>query len=220
MKRTPLTRRAPIARTTAPLPGKAKPARQPKPIKCEAPGCTVVIEHRRSLDHKACSPRCAEAAIEARKLKRQRKAQQLERAQDKERLEALKSLTKLADEAQAEVNRYVRLRDHDLPCISCGKPATAGGVWNASHFRSRGAASSIRFNLWNNHKACVQCNKEKGGNLAEYTPRLVAKIGQAKVDWLYTQNNVNRYSREQLVRIRKVFKRKADRLAKRIRSAQ
>jgi len=111
-------------------------------------------------------------------------------------------------EAQAIINRYVRLRDKDLGCISCDKPAAWQGQWHASHFRSVGASSATRFNLWNIHKSCSICNNWKSGNLSEYEPRLRAKIGDEKVDWLRTQNQRAEYSIEYLKRLIKIFKRK------------
>ena len=113
------------------------------------------------------------------------------------------------------MNRYVRLRDAGAGCISCHLPATWGGQWHASHFRSVGAASAVRFNLWNIHKACSPCNAHKGGNIHEYRPRLIAKIGAEKVDWLMCQNGRADYPVEYLKRLKAVFAKKARRLEKR-----
>ena len=123
----------------------------------------------------------------------------------------MKTLRQLANEAQEKVNLYVRLRDAKEGCISCEKPASWDGQWHASHYRSVGAASAVRFNLWNIHKACSVCNHHKSGNIAEYTPRIISKIGQEKVDWLNSQNDVVKYTREYLIRIKKVFSIKASR---------
>jgi len=100
--------------------------------------------------------------------------------------------------------------------VSCDKPATWDGQWHASHFRSVGAASAVRFNLWNIHKACSVCNNWKSGNLSEYEPRLTIKIGADKVEWLRTQNQVISYSVNYLTRIKTVFAKKAKRLQTRL----
>jgi hypothetical protein len=116
--------------------------------------------------------------------------------------------------AQQVVNQYVRLRDGKEGCISCNRGAEWGGQWHASHFRSVGAASAIRFNLWNIHKSCSICNNWKSGNLSEYEPRLRAKIGDQKVDYLRTQNQTVTYSIEYLQRVIKVAKKGIKRLTR------
>lgn len=155
-----------------------------------------------------CSPDCAAAFAKAKREK-------AERAADREKRAKLKTRSDWLKEAQAQVNRYVRLRDAHLPCASCDRPASWGGQWHASHFRSVGAASAVRYSLWNIHKACSICNNHKSGNLSEYEPRLRARIGDAKVDWLRTQNQRTDYSIDYLRRLKAIFSKKANRLAKR-----
>lgn len=131
-----------------------------------------------------------------------------ERAEDRRKLMTRQDWLKLAEK---QVNAYVRARDAALPCISCDRPASWQGQWHASHFRSVKAASAIRYNLWNIHKACSVCNAHLSGNLSEYEPRLKAKIGDAKVAWLRAQNQVVRYKPEYLERLADVFRRKTKR---------
>ena len=156
----------------------------------------------------ACSPACAHDIVKARKAKEQQAA-------DRAKLEALKPRAQWLKEAEAAVNRYVRLRDRNDGCISCHLPAAWGGQWHASHFRSVCAASAVRFNLWNFLTACSPCNAHKGGNIHEYRPRLIAKIGAEKVDWLMCQNGRADYTVEYLKRLKAVFGKKARRLEKR-----
>lgn len=164
-----------------------------------------------------CSEPCAMAYAVSVNGKAKKVAAVKERKATTEKLNKLKSNATLAAEAQAVVNKYVRLRDAHLGCVSCDKPASWNGQWHASHFRSVGAASGLRFNLWNIHKACSVCNNHLSGNIANYAPRLVEKIGADKVDWLYTQNMVKRSDAAYLVRIKRVFARKVLRLVKRMR---
>jgi hypothetical protein len=152
----------------------------------------------------AAKRKAKEGAIQAR----------TEALKDRAKRESLKTRSEWAAEAQREVNRYVRLRDVHLGCVSCDKPANWDGQWHASHFRSVGAASAVRFNLWNIHKSCSVCNNWKSGNLSEYEPRLRQKIGDEKVDWLRSQNQLTTYSIEYLKRLKAVMKKKANRLEK------
>lgn len=158
-----------------------------------------------SLTHRACSP---EHALELVRREREKKAAKAAR-QQKVKARTRRDWLKLA---QAAVNAYVRLRDGKDGCISCGRSPEWGGQWHASHFRSVGAASAVRFNLWNIHKSCSICNNWKSGNLSEYEPRLRMKIGDEKVDWLRTQNQSVAYSAEYLQRLIKIAKKKIKRL--------
>ena len=166
-----------------------------------------------------CSEDCAGAFAVSKRLKEERRAekaaQALERKDTKARKEKLKSLSQLANEAQREVNRYVRARDFKEGCISCDKPPTWQGQWHASHFRSVGAAKQLRFNLWNINKSCSVCNNWKSGNIGEYAPRLLQKIGPEKYQFLVAQNGCRRYNREYLERLKQVFAKKAKRKERR-----
>lgn len=139
-----------------------------------------------------------------------------EQRETKVKLDGLKTRQEHLKDAQQWVNKYVRLRDRYQGCISCDKPTDWGKQWHASHFRSTKAASAVRFNLWNIHKSCSVCNNWLSGNLSEYEPRLIAKIGQEKVDWLKSQNQTVTYSIEYLKRLKGIFKKKCARLEKRL----
>ena len=102
----------------------------------------------------------------------------------RERKFAIKPKSKWLAELQAVFNQRVRLRDKRLGCGSCDKPFDWDGQWHAGHYHSRGSSSFLRFNLWNVHKQCSVCNNHLSGNIGEYTPRLIEKIGQEKFDWL------------------------------------
>jgi len=154
-----------------------------------------------------CSPICASRLVKAKNSQ--------ERAQFKERKEKLKKTSEWEAECRAIVQAIARIRDKDDGCISCHLPATWGGQWHGSHFRSHGAASAVQFHLWNIHKSCSSCNRDKGGNIIEYRPRLVEKIGQEKVDWLMSQNQIVRHTVDYYKRFKAVMGKRLRRLQKR-----
>jgi hypothetical protein len=129
--------------------------------------------------------------------------------------DAAKPLKERLKETEKVVNRYVRVRDRYLGCISCDKPASWDGQWHASHFKSVGSNSRLRFHLWNIHKACSECNLFMSGNIAEYEKRLVLKLGAEKVAWLKRQNGVTLYSPDHLDRLKRVLAKRTKRLEKR-----
>ncbi|EKT4497191.1 recombination protein NinG [Pseudomonas putida] len=188
-----------------------------KPKKCKASGCGKPFKPTMTTQ-KVCSIACAKAMAKDPKLQKvAAKAITKQARQDlQERREKLKSRAEYAKEAQAAINRYVRLRDAHLGCISCSKPASWQGQWHCSHFRSVGAAPHLRFNLWNMNKSCSACNNFLSGNIMAYRPALIEKIGQAKVDWLECNSDVARHDISYLRRVKAVFSKKARRLEKRL----
>lgn len=180
----------------------------------------------RSMTHKLCG--AVECAIQwaekegEKKAKKQARLQAMQAAEErkltKEQLKNLEPLSYWEKRTEKEVNRYVRLRDlyNGHGCISCDKPNNWQGQWHASHFKSVGANSFLRYHLWNIHLGCSQCNRQKSGNIGEYTQRLPARIGQERFDYLQTAPRVRRYDREYLDRMWRIFKKKADRMQKRL----
>lgn len=133
------------------------------------------------------------------------KAAKAARSQHRKDKERVKSKAKWLAELQTVFNKYIRLRDRNDGCISCDKPSTWQGQWHCSHYYSRGASSSLRFNLHNCHKSCSVCNSHLSGNIGEYTPRLIEKIGQDNYDWLEAhKSNVKSYDIEWIKRAIKI----------------
>ena len=127
--------------------------------------------------------------------------------------EKLKTRAEWLRDFQAVFNKYVRIRDINDGCISCDKGKDWQGQWHASHLYSRGHSSSLRFNLWNVHKSCSRCNSHLSGNIGEYTPRLIEKIGQDRFDWLTANKaTVKRHEIDWLKRAIVIFRKKIKRL--------
>lgn len=129
-----------------------------------------------------CGFDCAAKWGKAQQDKRKSKEQAEARRKDREKLKSLKTRSEWLRDAQEVFNRYIRLRDDGLPCISCGR--NTGAKMNAGHYLSVGAHPELRFNELNVHRQCEHCNSFKSGNQAEYRKRLIDKIGQEEVDKL------------------------------------
>ena len=185
-----------------------KPA---KPKKCRVATCRASFVPSR-MGQAVCSPACAMIDAPRHAPKARKALADIERKDIRVRKEKLKSRADHAKEAQAVINRYVRLRDAHLGCISCDKPASWGGQWHCSHFRSVGAAAHLRFNLWNMNKSCSQCNAHLSGNIMVYRPRLVEKIGAEKVAWLECNQDLVRHEIPYLKRLKAVFAKKVKRI--------
>ena len=120
----------------------------------------------------ACSPNCAFVVARSNGQKKARR-------EYREAKERIKTRSQWLKEAQISFNAYIRARDAGKPCVSCGSTT---GKRNASHYRSVGACSELRFCEINVHVACEKCNSWLSGNITEYRIALV-KMG-IDLDWL------------------------------------
>lgn len=161
---------------------------------------------------KACKPECAIAFVDRVNAKKKAKAQRQERAETKAKLKIRADWMR---EAQAAWNGYVRARDAGLPCCSCGAmpEQKLGGTMDCSHYRSRGSAPHLKFHLHNAAAACVKCNRFLGGNIAALRVGLINRIGLEKVLSVEQNNAPRRFDIEYLARIKKIFIKKAKRIA-------
>ena len=160
-----------------------------------------------------CGLRCAQSYAWRVKAKDEVEKAKAERKEIRAKRESIKTRAQWLREAQTVINKYVRLRDIDKGCVSCNKTKDWGGQWHASHWKSTGANSALRFNLWNIHKSCSVCNNWKSGNIGEY--RILERIGQERLDVLETTNPKKKYEIEYLSRLKDVFSKRCRAIEKR-----
>ena len=155
----------------------------------------------------------AQAEKSARaQAKRALMAAKVDKALTKQRREKLKSMGTLIAEAQKEFNTYVRKRDQlaGHACISSGKPLDwSGNGVDAGHYRSRGSAPHLRFDERNVHAQSKQENRYASGNATGYRIGLIARIGQDAVDALECDQTPRKYTKEQLIALRREYAAKA-----------
>ena len=128
------------------------------------------------------------------------KQERVQRAIFKIAKEKIKTRSEHLKDAQATFNEFIRERDKNEPCISCGRHHN--GQYHAGHYRSVGACPELRFCELNVHKQCSVCNNHKSGNILEYRINLVKKIGVEKVEWLEGKHEPKKYTIEQIKEIR------------------
>ena len=178
---------------------------------CPAHGAIYALELRSREKVKA----------EAKRIKAQKEAEKEGRQRRQKMRESFKSKSQWDKEAQSAFNRYIRIRDEGKECVSCGSPLMGksnyltGSAIDASHYRSRGAASHLKFNVFNVHSACTRCNRQLSGNAVEYRIRLIERIGLERVERLESDNAARRFDIPYLQRIKSIFTRKARALEKR-----
>ncbi|HVM91377.1 MAG TPA: recombination protein NinG [Terriglobales bacterium] len=152
-----------------------------RPRRCKQ--CREVFTPSRSMQS-VCSVACSIALTEKQKAQKLARAQRDERKSIRQALEKAKTRGQHLKELQAAFNAWIRMRDAGQPCISCGRPASWRGQWDAGHFMSRGSSPALRFDPANVHKQCDPCNVHLSGDLVRYRVNLVKKIGLAEVERL------------------------------------
>ena len=151
--------------------------------------CKIKFEPYNSLQN-VCSPKCAIELTNRLNDKKKLKQKQEWNKEKAERKEALKTRSDYLRELQTLVNKFVRLRDINEPCISCGT-TKQDIVYHAGHFHSIKAYPSIRFDLDNIWKQCGNnCNVHLSGNLLNYREGLIKRIGMKRFNALEERKNV------------------------------
>lgn len=168
------------------------------------------------MGQKVCGPKCA---VKHAKAVRAKGRQEL-----RARKKAIRKLSECRAAAQKAFNAWVRRRDADLPCVSCGEtnpPVLPGGQWDAGHFLSRGAYPELAFEPLNVWKQCKSCNAGSGKYAhkertvaQKYEEELLRRIGQEKLDWLKGPHEPKKYTREDYDEIEATYKAKCKELEK------
>ena len=165
------------------------------------------IEFARDRVSKAAARQLAKAKVA------DKQTEMVEAASHRKRKLEVKPLRYWMKRAQSAVNRYVRIRDRGLPCISCGRHHN--GQYHAGHYRSVAACSSMRFYTLNINKQCSVCNTHLSSNAIQYRLALIKKYGAKKVEFIESSNGCVRYSVDYLKRIELVFKAKTSAIERR-----
>jgi predicted RNA-binding Zn-ribbon protein involved in translation (DUF1610 family) len=184
-----------------------------KPKKCRM--CPTVFIPQRSMQF-ACSPKCGQVWAEKLKAQKAAKALAAERKSMKERAEKIKTRGTHLKELQAAFNQWIRLRDAALPCISCGRPASWKGQWDAGHYLSRGSSHATRFDPSNVAKQCDPCNVHLSGNLVLFRINLIKRIGLAEVERLEGPHEPLKLTIPEIIEMKALYRAKVRELKKAI----
>ena len=169
--------------------------KQPKPKTCKNPACRASFVPQR-LGQAVCNYTCGLAIKDVNQEKARKSLAQRERREIKVRKEKLKSRADHLKDTQQAFNAWVRERDAELPCISCGRHHQ--GKYDAGHYRTVGSNPALRFEPLNCHRQCSPCNTQLSGNIVNYRIALVTRIGAEAVDWLEGPHESKKYTVEEL----------------------
>lgn len=129
--------------------------------------------------------------------------------QTKEIIEKNKSIQRLIQEARIPFHAYIRHRDANLSCISCG--SVLSQIWDAGHLYKAELYSGLIFNEDNVNKQCRKCNTYLDGNENGYRKGYENRFGIEKLkllDSLAIELRNYKYSREELYTIKEDYQKK------------
>lgn len=171
----------------------------PKQKKCKQCG-EAFIPDRPIMS--TCSYTCAIEYAKAQKIKR-------DGTEKRKSLKAFNDSDKnvLKRKAIQVFNAYIRARDKDKPCVSCGYKDGARQI-HAGHYRPAGNVAILRFDERNVHAQCSICNNHLSGNLVNYRKELINRIGLDQVEELEATNEPKQYTVEEYAEIIKIYKAK------------
>lgn len=141
--------------------------------------CNVCFELFTPFNYlqKVCSTPCA---ISFAKDKKQKETTSLRKYEKELKIE--KKLPKELEKTKHLVHKFIRERDVDKPCISCGSAYRSN--FDAGHFYPSGKFSNIKFDFDNIHGQCIKCNRYNKGEFENYSLELPNRIGQDRFDAL------------------------------------
>lgn len=172
--------------------------------KCK--NCKKYFKQTYSTLQVCCSTKCAIEYSKAKKEKQQNDLNKL-RQETKQR----DKITTLIKSVAIICHKYIRLRDKNKPCISCGTPYKPD--FDAGHFYPAGKFSTLKFNENNIHGQCIKCNRFNEGNESEYRTNLHLRLSNEQINELdelarLEKQNTFKWSREKLIEIRNYYNEK------------
>jgi len=103
-------------------------------------------------------------------------------------------------EAKVSFQKYIRMRDKGLACISCGIFET--NLWDGGHYKKAEIYSGVIFDTHNCHKQCRKCNRFLNGNELNYRQGLIKRYGLDYADKIEQKANETRnykYTKAELI---------------------
>ena len=150
---------------------------------------------------------CNNIGVKELVSKTRKQKEQQRRKQTKEAKEKIMTRSDWLKKLELSFNKFIRERDKDKPCISCG---AAPGTYTLTcgHFWPAGNYSFLRFNELNCHGQCwYNCNKNKHGNIGEYRLNITSRISEEDLNWIdENRHNELNLTIEEIKDLIKVYK--------------
>ena len=165
-----------------------------KQKKCKV--CQELFEPRQFAQI-VCNYTCASIHVKNLNIQKHQKEWKQQKCILKEKL---KTLSQYEAEAKKSFQKWIRLRDKNHNCISCGINETE--LFDGGHYKKAEIYSGVIFDPNNCHKQCRKCNRFLGGNELNYRQGLIKRYGIEFADAIELKANETRnykYTKEELI---------------------
>lgn len=167
---------------------------------------------RSTLEKYCTKDECIDASIKEAVKKAKNKNNKEWNGRKKKMKESLKTKEDYFQDALKVFNEYIRLRDKDKPCISCGAVQGTYKI-TSGHYYPQGSYRNIALDEMNAHGQCWwNCNSNKSGNLIEYRKGFIERYGEEEMDKL-EQRRLDKahFTIPELILIKEEYKQKVKR---------
>lgn len=185
-----------------PMPTNQNGKKHFKEKKCKNSRCNKKFIPARSMQA-VCSVSCAYAYAEEKRVKQEKKEWSIKKKEIKEKL---KTLGQYKAEARTVFQRWIRMRDEKLPCISCGR--TKSKQWDAGHYLKAEIYTGLIFSETNTNKQCAHCNNWLSGNEVNYRQGMIKKYGLravAELEAIKDSFRQYKFTKEELIEIKNIY---------------
>jgi hypothetical protein len=182
--------------------------------RCKNKDCREKFEPKKFLQKFCLKPECISLMLVELKAKGKKEKDKEWSKEKKVMKEKLKTLGDYEKEAKKEFQKWIRLRDKDLPCQACLTPFS--NEWHGSHLFKAEIYSGVIFDERNVWKCCKKCNVFLGGNELQFRANLERRFGKEWVDKLQADANETRnkrFTKTELLEIKNFYKIKLKNLA-------
>lgn len=161
---------------------------------------------QKTFNYRFCesTPECLAAGKEFQLNARIKSALNKVRSDKDEKFKAMKenikTLSQYEADAKKSFQKFIRLRDKDFNCISCG--GNEKDLWDGGHFKKAEIYSGVIFNEMNCHKQCRKCNRYLNGNELMYREGLIKRYGEdfvRLIESLANDTRQHKFTKEQLI---------------------
>jgi len=123
--------------------------------------------------------------------------------------EANKSIQRLIQDARKPFHKFIRERDKNKPCISCGNHYA--DIFDAGHYFKAELYSGLIFDERNVNKQCRGCNSFLHGNESKYRIGLMNRYGEEfvlKLEQDAISSRYKKFTRQEILEIKEYYQKK------------
>jgi hypothetical protein len=153
-----------------------------------------------------CCIDCLAVKVAKKRINSEKVAKKVQSRELKAAKEKMKPLGFFKAKAQAALNKWVvHVRDKGKGCVSCGK---VNVIMQGGHYLARSIRPELALIPENINAQCIHCNLFNKNAHHAYRKELINRIGIDKVEWLESNHEPKKYTKQDFLDIEAEYKQK------------